>query len=172
MKKYGLVLAMFLPLTMYSQAFLEISGRVKVHETQEPLEGCHVYINESFGTISDEEGYFKLMVPSPLVNEILRVRYMGFTEFRIPIYDLDQGFLDIALKEDAIKLEPVVVYADPWDPWDEFREAVQKLSEVYPDKEELLREIMNELQKMHPGLTGSTKMMGAIPGFDGISENY
>jgi len=169
MKKYGLVLAMFLPLTMYGQAFLEISGKVSELGTQEPLEGCHVYINESFGTLSDEEGYFTLRVPSPLANQLLRVRYMGFKEFSTPIYDMDQGFLEVTLKEDAIILNEIVVYADPWD---EFREAVQKLSEVYPDKEKLLRDILNELQKIDPGFTGSTKMMGTVPGFGETSWNY
>lgn len=141
------MLAMFFPLSIYAQAFLEISGKVNAQGTQEPLDGCHVYIHEDFGTITDEEGNFQIKIPYALANDQLRVTYMGYKEFVTSVYDLDGGFLEVNLEEDAIMLESVVVVADPWM---SFRESVERLTGVYSDKHELYAEILVELGKIDP----------------------
>ncbi len=149
------MLAMFFTLSISAQEFLEVSGKVNALETQEPLEGCHVYIHENLGTITDDKGYFKFKVPSALVNDKLHVSYLGFKDFITAVSDIDVSFLEIKLEEDVIMLDEVIVYADPWD---DFRESIETLTGIYSDKRELYIAILAELDKIDPQITKVKKI--------------
>ena len=145
MKKIFLVLAMFFSLTISAQDFLEVSGKVNVQGTQEPLAGCHVFIHENLGTVTDQNGNFTFKIPAALANDQLHVSYVGFKDFASPIADISENFLQVNMEFDAILLEELVVIADPWD---DFRESIESLTGIYSDKKELYAAILAELHKI------------------------
>lgn len=141
------MLAMFFTLSISAQDFLEVSGKVNAQGTLEPLAGCHVYIHENLGTVTDENGNFTFNIPAAHANDQLHISYVGFKDFASPIADLRNNFLQVNMEFDAIMLEEVVVIANPWD---DFRESVVSLSDLYSDKHELYRAILLELEKIDP----------------------
>ena len=142
-----LTLLIALPLMAIAQevAYVEVSGKVMDTEYQQPLEGCHIYINDHYGTVSDEKGLFTLAVPVSQLNRDLQVSYMGYETASKPVSEMVNRPYEFDMMPSAIVLDEVVVIADPWK---NFRDIVSYLSTIYPDKEELMAAILNELDRI------------------------
>lgn len=104
MKIFLQVLILF-PLFLFSQS--KIDGFVK-DEKGEPILGVSVYVDGStIGTITDENGYFSLIIPSES-NSILVIRTIGFRSEFYQINTITKQ-LNVFLKEEVKELKEVVV---------------------------------------------------------------
>jgi TonB-linked SusC/RagA family outer membrane protein len=85
----------------------EVTGRVTAASTGEPLPGAEVYIEGTqLGTLTDEEGNFRIQVPEGDVT--LRANFLGYKS-EAETLPADQVTIEIALDEDILQLEGVVV---------------------------------------------------------------
>lgn len=104
MKIFLQVLLLF-PLFLFSQS--KIDGFVK-DEKGEPILGVSVYVDGStIGTITDENGYFSLLISSES-NSILVFRNIGFKSEYYQINKITSTF-NVVLKEEIKELKEVVV---------------------------------------------------------------
>jgi TonB-linked SusC/RagA family outer membrane protein len=99
---------LFAWLLLVQSAFAQgvLTGRVTDAETNEPLIGANILINETgSGTITDVEGRFRLELPGEPVS--VTVSYIGYKP-RV-IADVQPGVLDVALGSGEVLDEILVV---------------------------------------------------------------
>ncbi len=98
------VLLMFFAQLVFSQ--ITVNGTLTDADTGDPLVGASVRVKDSdAGTITDIDGKFGLKVPSK--NSVLVFSYLGYVTQEVVVGD--QQNLNIALKQDNISLEEIVV---------------------------------------------------------------
>lgn len=103
--KIFLQVLLLIPLFLFSQS--KIDGFVK-DEKGEPIFGVSVYVDGStIGTITDENGYFSLLISSES-NSILVFRNIGFKSEFYQINKITSTF-NVILKEEVKELKEVVV---------------------------------------------------------------
>ena len=158
MKKVIFNLLIFLPVSMFAQGNFEISGKVIDILTNQPLFECHVYLNDNYGVLTDEDGFFRLEVPAGYENGKLHISYVGYETYVMPIMKIKEDFLGVNLIEEIPLLEEVVVYANTWN---DFKEVVIDLSSDYETKDEFYAILFEELKKIDPEL---------IPRFNNINN--
>jgi hypothetical protein len=145
MKKLSTIALMFIPALIFAQTKVEVNGEVKDKETGQTLSNCHVYINEHFGTLTDENGVFKLEIPVEFENDNLHISYLGFETLDKPVKDLNEKFMKVDLVPGAIWLDNVIVQADPWV---DFRDIISEISSMYDNKQEFYAAVFNEIKNM------------------------
>ena len=131
------------------QAHFKIKGQVMDTESQQPLVGCHVFVDDKFGTVSRENGMFTLSVPASFMGDNLYFSHIGFETNSKALTELVKGFAAIDMKTAAIMLEEVVIVGDPWS---DFRDVITDLSALYPNKSDFMNAILKELEKVDPRL--------------------
>ncbi len=100
----GLFLLLWAPA---ASAQREVTGQVVVARTGEPLGGAEVYIEGTqLGTLADGDGNFLISVPAGAVE--LRANFLGYKSESVTV-PADQNTVTIALEEDVLQLEGVVV---------------------------------------------------------------
>jgi TonB-linked SusC/RagA family outer membrane protein len=100
----GLGLVLWAPM---ASAQREVTGRVVVARTGEPLGGAEVYIEGThLGTLADGDGNFVISVPAGPVE--LRANFLGYKSESVTVA-ADQNTVEIPLEEDVLELEGVVV---------------------------------------------------------------
>ena len=139
-KSYVLtVLICFLFKFSFSQDFGVLTGRVVDSKTLFPLQGATILIEgESLGTISDENGYFKLeKIQFDSYNIV--ASYLGYkTEVIFNIIVKSAGSPDLLFKLDEVsdQLNEVVLFKSPFIKKNETPLSIQSLSaveiETYP----------------------------------------
>ena len=88
-----------------------ISGYVRDQTSGDPVSDVSILItNRGMGTVSDENGYYQLMLP-PGLNE-LETRFIGMKRVRKRLLVFNDGNLDLSVEEGVQQLEEVVVEAD------------------------------------------------------------
>ncbi|MDV6168360.1 carboxypeptidase-like regulatory domain-containing protein [Flavobacterium sp. DG1-102-2] len=96
-------------LTYFFAAAQTISGYVYDEMEHKPLEGANVYLDgTTHKTVTDGKGYFSLSVPQK-INTILAVSFMGFQTYLMENPFDQKSPVTIILKEDATKLNEVVI---------------------------------------------------------------
>ena len=145
MKKVIFNLLIFAPVSMFALGNFEISGKVIDMMTNQPLFECHVYLNDNYGVLTDEEGFFKLEVPAGSENEKLHISYVGYETYAIPLKEINEDFLKVGLIEDIIELEEVVVYSNRWN---RFKEIVKDISSNYETKDEFYSDLFKALKEI------------------------
>ncbi len=108
MKKFVLLLAVFLPLALHAQKEGIYKGLIYNHATKQPLETANILNKTRFsGTISNQTGYFELPAT---VGDTLIVSYLGFKNYEIIIHPGDfERIHEIYLVEQPISLQEVVI---------------------------------------------------------------
>jgi len=72
----------------------------------EPLIGANINVKgTSIGTVTDLDGVYSLTLPSP--DAVLVISYTGYSSQEIPV---QSSRIDVALEEDAVALDEVVVF--------------------------------------------------------------
>jgi len=127
-----------------NQAQIVISGQVMDVDANQPLTGCHIFVNDEYGTVSKKGGMFELSLPVSFYGDNLYFSYVGYETNSKPLDEWINKFTDIEMNTAVIQLEEVVVIADPWS---DFRDIIAELSAMYPDKEDLKKAILRELEK-------------------------
>jgi len=145
MKKVIFNLLIFAPVSMFAQGNFEISGKVIDIMTNQPLFESHVYLNDNYGVLTDDNGLFKFEVPAGSENEKLHISYVGYETYAIPMKDINEDFLKVGLIEEIVMLEEVVVYSNPWN---QFKEIVKDISSNYETKEEFYADLFKELKEV------------------------
>ncbi|MDO3695332.1 SusC/RagA family TonB-linked outer membrane protein [Wenyingzhuangia sp. chi5] len=106
MKRRLLLLLMFLPLCIFAQAQISVSGKVTSASDNMPLPGATVLVKgTSNGVMTDFDGNYTI---SNLSNgAVLVFTYVGMTTQEINIANEKQ--IDVALKSENVNLEEVVI---------------------------------------------------------------
>ena len=99
------------PLPPYpSPAFLTLEGVVKERETGDPIAYCTVGIIETgMGTVTNQNGQFRLKVPDTLQNTYIHFSHIGFETQLVPASLLTENQVDIYLDSRYIPLEAVII---------------------------------------------------------------
>ena len=145
MKKVIFNLLIFAPVSMFALGNFEISGKVIDIMTNQPLFECHVYLNDNYGVLTDDNGLFKLEVPAGSENEKLHISYVGYQTYTIPIKETNVDFLKVGLIEEIVMLEEVAVYSNPWN---RFKEIVKDISSNYETSEEFYSDLFIALKEI------------------------
>ena len=113
--------------------FLIIKGHIIDGITGENLPFANMAIlGKSLGSISNDNGYFRLKVPSSCFNESIVVSYMGYRNAVIPIKDLSIVDNKIYLEKDIIKLKEAIIRIQ--NPKELLAQSIHKINENYYDK--------------------------------------
>jgi hypothetical protein len=140
----------FLFISIYLRSQTIISGYVSNETGDNTLIGAVIQdCNKTFGTVTDEFGYFKLIVDSLPV--CLRVSYVGFEAKTIALKHSDKTNLNISLK--GIVLDEVII----------------SNSQKNPDEQINVTNISVEKLKVIPSIAGEPDLMKALAIAPGIS---
>lgn len=98
-------------ISLVAQDSKRIIGKVIDEASGEPLAFAHVGIfNSSYGTVSNIEGDFNLIVPAKYNQEKLSASYLGYELKSIPVSSIDSGAdLIIKLKSTVTQLPELVI---------------------------------------------------------------
>ena len=99
------------PLLPYSSpAFITLEGVVKERETGDPIAYCTVGIIETgMGTVTNQNGQFRLKLPDSLQNTYIHFSHIGFETQLVPASLLTENQVDIYLNTRYIPLEAVII---------------------------------------------------------------
>lgn len=88
-----------------------LSGVVLSTTTNEPLPFAHVAVlGSSYGTVTNSQGEFSILIPSKFKQDTLVVSYVGFQLFRESIATLDfTNKLTVRLKSSEVQLPEIVI---------------------------------------------------------------
>ncbi len=112
MIKHTITLIMLFSVTaIFSQDYKRISGKVVDEITGEPLAFSHVGIfNSSYGTVSNIEGDFSLIVPEHYYDDNLSASYLGYALKSIPVASIDtDNELIISLISTVTELPELII---------------------------------------------------------------
>ena len=132
MKNNLLLLIFLLLITDYiGQKNNIISGTITDKLTGEPLPFATIGLETHFiGTVSNEQGFFKLIVPDSIKADSIYFNYLGYEPLRLP---LRGSVFKISLAKRTYLLQEVIVR--DFSPIDYIKWAVQKIDQNYPSEE-------------------------------------
>lgn len=112
------------------QSFL-LKGRVIASDTKDVLANASVTLEGgSISSITNMDGYFRLIVPSSSANSNIIIRYLGYENLKVPVKDLiDKSDIDIVLLPSSISLNELYVVSG--DGLDIVREAFRLVPKNY-----------------------------------------
>ncbi|HEY2025403.1 MAG TPA: SusC/RagA family TonB-linked outer membrane protein [Gemmatimonadaceae bacterium] len=86
----------------------EVTGRVTIAESRQPLAGASVNLvgRSNVGTVTNDRGQYRLMVPAG--DQVLLVRFLGYKRRTVQVAAA-QSTADVSLEKDVLELEGVVV---------------------------------------------------------------
>ncbi len=138
------ILFILLPLTHRAQDNLCIKGQITNGFNHMPLEDCHIYVDgQVTGTISNRYGEFDLEIPSEYQNRSINISYVGFETYCIPISEIQNNFLEVALMEEPICLDEIAIKPD----YDFIEEAIISVKNEFTSEEDLLKAFYHALLK-------------------------
>ena len=144
MKTVILSILLSLPFLALAQVNIEISGTVEDYATGEPLKNCHVYVSESIGVTTDENGDFKISLPEKFATTALQISHIGYETFEAEVDKISGELQLVWLRTDELVLLDDVVVSST-DPWDDFRDVIGVLRKKAEDKRILYLSILEEL---------------------------
>lgn len=121
-------IALFSVITISAQDNKRISGKVIDQLTGEPLAFSHVGVfNSSYGTVSNIDGDFSLIVPSRYYQDKLSASYLGYELQSIPITSIKSDKeLIIKLKTTVTELPELIISVNEKSIIEEAIEAIPK----------------------------------------------
>ena len=133
-----------------SHAQIKVSGIVSDLNTGRPLAYAHVYqySNSSIGTITNNEGFFSLFLPS--IKDSLSISFVGYKTKLIRLDEIEFfDDLSIRLEESPNELKEILVYAK--DTLNEFLKKVySKIPDNYPKENFLIKGYYRETNLLQP----------------------
>ena len=113
--------------------YLRLSGKVVEWRSANPVIYASIgLIGRNYGTITNEDGEFILKVPVKDINDTLGIMCMGYKTTKIPVLRLLGKKQIIELQTDLIPIQEVIIRKT--DPELLIKNALEKISENYPDK--------------------------------------
>ena len=146
MKTILVIFTLMVPIFCSAQTGL--SGIVKTDKSNQPSAFCHVYINEYLGTVTNQNGEFRLIIPEEYAGSELHVSHIGYKTFIMSASDFKNNGT-IVMEQAVIVLPEIVVRPDPWIT---FQESVNKIIAEAKNQtdENIYNSILDELEKMKP----------------------
>jgi conserved hypothetical protein len=93
---------------VYNRTINTVRGRVIDASSHEPMAGVNVMIQgTTIGTVTDPNGNYNIVIPNSNAN--LSFSFIGYKAKTVPITSAQ---IDVALEEESMKLEEVVVLSD------------------------------------------------------------
>ena len=146
------LLGFFLLLITFSgfcQPNIVVSGRIIDKQSGLGIPYAHIYIqNTSIGTISNQEGYFKLSLWAENKNETIVFSSVGYNRVGLNLSSLNTTDLVVSLVESNLELKEVVV-----TPIDEARilvkQAISNINNNYPQKAHSFRGFYRSVVKLN-----------------------
>ncbi|MDU1891244.1 MAG: carboxypeptidase-like regulatory domain-containing protein [Dysgonomonas sp.] len=90
--------------------FISLSGKLFDHITDEPISfGSIGVVNTTIGTISNQDGEFKLVVPDTLVNSKVRFSHVGYQNHEVDISLLAGQDIRLSLEPKVFPLQEIVI---------------------------------------------------------------
>jgi hypothetical protein len=111
------LLALLLPIALFSQTVGKMSGTVTDQATGEPLAGVNVIIDDpayTLGAATDLDGYFSIL-NVPVGTFTVRASYIGYKEYVVQNVRVSLGLtteLNFELEQTALEFEEVLVTAE------------------------------------------------------------
>jgi hypothetical protein len=122
MKPIFLCWAIFLSSVSLAQSYYTVSGQVIDYDTKAPLQAASVFAqNTTHGTVTDNNGNFKLVLPSGGYD--LVITYTGYTtdsKMILLANDTINRNIVIGLKHEEKSLDAVAVSSDIKDGWERY----------------------------------------------------
>ncbi len=161
MNKNFVFLLFFLCNNIIAQSMGELSGRILDTQSQQPLEGATVLIEEeNIGAISDADGYFKLEnIPSKSYN--VTASYLGYeseTQFNVIVKSV--GNIPLLFKLGAISenLDEIELINSPFKTNSETPLSTQTFSvveiETYPGSNNDITKVVQSMPGISPSIGG------------------
>jgi hypothetical protein len=95
---------------IYGQNSVEINGTVMDSATGKPLEFAQISVQHSrLGTTTNEDGNFRLSVPSSCLEDTLFIFYLGYASQMVPIRSLINSPVEISMRPVMLQLKEVDV---------------------------------------------------------------
>lgn len=93
-----------------AQEGLYFKGRVIDLETGFPLRDSHVYVScLKFGTVTQFDGSFELVLPKKCLTESLVISYVGYSNSVIPVHNIGNMILEVEMEQQGILLGEILV---------------------------------------------------------------
>lgn len=110
-----------------------LSGKVVDQETGKPLPYASIVIPEKgLGVASNADGLFHIRISDDLLQEDIKVSYMGFKSQVLPVRLLLGNHVDIILESDYISMQEVIIRH--YDPDEIIRKALEKRVQNYANE--------------------------------------
>ncbi|MBN1597063.1 MAG: carboxypeptidase-like regulatory domain-containing protein [Bacteroidales bacterium] len=130
----------------FAQNTIEVTGIVIDAESKERLSFCAIGVsNNSMGTITNEKGYFRLVVPDSLAGADVNFSYLGYKAYQCKVNSLKKSKNRIELIPVSIPIGKVIVR--PHTPEDIIRMAIRKIPDNYPNSPFVLDGFYKEVLK-------------------------
>ncbi len=124
--------------------YITVSGIVKDKQTRKKLVAVNVSIPQTgIGTVTNDDGYFSIKIKDSLQAKKLQISHIGYVNLMYPIGRKDMEEVELFLRPDANVLAEVTVLGG--DARALVEEAISKISENYPMKENLLTGFYREI---------------------------
>ena len=118
-------------ISQQSDSTFILKGRVIGSDTNDPLANASIMVEEmSISSVTNQDGYFSIRVPSSTRNLQLVIRYLGYQNRAIPVITLiDSPNNHILLTPSPIQLNEVLVVSG--DGRNLVREALERIPQNY-----------------------------------------
>ena len=115
-----------------------LRGRVLSTETNQPLANANITVQQTnVSTVTNQDGYFSIRVPSASRNAQLIIRHLGYENHTIPVVSLiDRPNNNIRLTSTSFELSEVVVMGG--DGSELVREALRRIPRNYSNEPNMM----------------------------------
>jgi hypothetical protein len=116
-----------------AQQIVCVSGVVTDSKTKQPLPFASVEISGThLGTITGNTGKFKIYIPDSLMNEKIKISYIGYNSFESQVKKILGSEQQIGLLNAVKMLDEVIVY--PLPPEKIIQKVIANIEKNYPNK--------------------------------------
>ena len=161
MKLFSALFSLFITAQLFSQNTGTLNGRVLDRQTQQPLEGATLTLNDTnFGVVTDVQGYFSLKdIPTKSYN--LTISYLGYQSkvaYNLIIKSIGNTPLLFQLEEQTDLLEEVILTQSPFRTSNETPLSTQTFSaveiETYPGGNNDITKVVQSMPGISPSIGG------------------
>ena len=111
-KKYLLVTASLLISIISTSQIVDFKGKIIDRISGEPLQFVNIQLkNSGIGSISGENGYFRLKIPANHIHDIVLISCLGYENQEIPISSINRNIV-IELKPIDYRIGEVIIMPD------------------------------------------------------------
>lgn len=108
--KNAFLILVLISQSLYSQNI--IKGKILDEISQQPIPFATIGVSQcGFGTVSNEEGYFRLVLPQNATKKLLLIRQIGYKPREISLANIEENHT-IFLTPDPVLMDEVLVVPD------------------------------------------------------------